>query len=257
MIAPVTFHFSRQRGTLLATARHHEMPMTIEHEEGGADVYATIAQDLALVARCVRGDTEAWSVLVTAHGGRIYHAIHQTMARSGIRLSREEVEDLHAEALAGLVADDYRRLRTYAGRNECRLGTWVALVAARMTLDHLAELRRWEAGRPGAMDPIPLLTGRPDDGPDAEQILAHRQAVENMESALLRLSPADQLFVKLCFYQEWSGGEIARFLGVSQGTVYSRKHRILERLRALLTGPGPNLPTPTGPYDPHGMGETP
>jgi RNA polymerase sigma factor (sigma-70 family) len=229
--------------------------MPIEPEE--ADAGDTIAQDLALVARCVTGDTGAWSVFFATHGRLIHHAIRQTLARHGIQLTPEEVEDLHAETVMSLVADDYRRLRTYEGRNGCRLGTWVALVAARTTVNHLADLRRWGAGHPGAVDAIPLLTNRPDEGPDAVEILALQQAVEGIERALLRLSPADQLFVKLCFYQEWSGGEIADFLRVSQGTVYSRKHRILQRLRALLSGSGPDLPTTPAPDDPHQMGETP
>lgn len=225
--------------------------------EEGNNVRGAIAGDLDLAARCVSGDMNAWSDFVATHGGRIHHAIRQTLTRYGIHLSREEVEDLHAETLATLLADDCRRLRTYEGRNGCRLGTWVSLVAARTTLNHLADLRRWGAGRPTTMDPLSLLATRPDGRPDAEEILARQQAVETMEDALVRLSPADQLFVKLCFYQEWSGSEIADFLGVTQGTVYSRKHRILQRLRTLLSEPSPALPIQPGHDDPSGMGETP
>jgi RNA polymerase sigma factor (sigma-70 family) len=234
MTAPLTIQYPPTSGTLLSTDRPDELPMPIEPEE--AHVRDAIAQDLALVARCVTGDTRAWSVFIATHGGRIHHAIRQTLARHDIHLPAEEVEDLHAEAVMSLVADDYRRLRTYQGRNGCRLGTWVALVAARKTVDHLAELRRWRVARPGAVDASPLLTNRPDEGPDAEEILALQQAVEDIEHALLQLSSADQLFVKLCFYQDWPTAEIADFLGVSQNTVYSRKHRILQRLRARLGG---------------------
>jgi RNA polymerase sigma factor (sigma-70 family) len=231
--------------------------MPIEHDDGSIDDGATIAADRALVALCVSGSRQAWATFVAAHTERIRHAIRQSMARHRSRLTDDEIEDLHAEVLTSLVTDDYRRLRTYEGRNGCRLGTWVGLVAARIAINHLAQLRRWELVRPGTLDPTPLVNDRPDDGPDAEDILAHQQAVEGVESALLQLTPADQLFVKLCFYQEWSSEEIARFLGVSRGTVYSRKHRILQRLRALLIRPDTERPESTGANDPHGMGETP
>jgi RNA polymerase sigma factor (sigma-70 family) len=239
-----------------AAEPHQEIFMArpIEHEESGGDA---VASDRELVKRCVSGDKEAWESFLHDQGGRIRHAIRQIMTHHGVHTLDEEVEDLHAEVLASLVADDYRRLRTYEGRNGCRLTTWVALVTARFVHSRLAGLRRWEVGRHGHVDPTILLSERLDDGPDAEAILVHQQAVERMERALLRLSSADQLFVKLCFYQEWPGAEIARFLGVSQATVYSRKHRILQRLRALLAGPDSDPSESNPSNDLHGTGERP
>ena len=147
MTAPPTISYPPTSGSPSAIDRWYEMPMPTGSEEGN-NVRGAIAGDLDLAARCVSGDMNAWSDFVATHGGRILHAIRQTLTRYGIHLSREEVEDLHAETLATLLADDCRRLRTYEGRNGCRLGTWVSLVAARTTLNHLADLRRWGAGRP-------------------------------------------------------------------------------------------------------------
>jgi len=235
-------------------------PMDGQEDDRGAD--DVIREDLALVARCVGGDREAWASFLTAHSERIRHAIRHAITHRGIRLSREEEEDLHAEALASLIADDYRRLKSYRGYNRCRLGTWVCLVATRLTLNQLSALRRWATTQPAAADPTPVLATRPDERPDAEEILARRQLVEAVEEAVTDLSTADQLLVKLFFYHEWSGGEIARFLDITENAVYGRKHRILQRLRQRLTEPPADTADPAGSpttdtNNPNSMGETP
>jgi len=235
-------------------------PMDGQEDDRGAD--DAIRQDLALVARCVGGDREAWASFLAAHSVRIRHAIRHAIARRGVRLSREEVDDLHAEALASLIADDYRRLKTYRGDNGCRLGTWVCLVATRLTLNQLSALRCWGTTQPAATDPTPVLATHPDQHPDAEEILAHRQLVEAVEEAVTALSTADQLLVKLCFYHEWSGREIARFLGITENAVYTRKHRLLQRLRQRLNERAADTagfagPRPTESTTPNETGEMP
>ena len=127
-----------------------------------------IQQDLALVSRCAGGDREAWVSFMAAHSEGIRRAIHQAVTHRGVHLSREEEEDLHAETLASLVADDYRRLKSYQGRNGCRLRTWVCLVAVRLTLNQLSGLRRWATTQRAAVDAAPVLASEPDGRPDAE-----------------------------------------------------------------------------------------
>jgi RNA polymerase sigma-70 factor (ECF subfamily) len=211
----------------------------------GAD--AAIRRDLALAARCAGGDHEAWASFLAAHSTRIRHAIRNAITRRGVTLCAEEEDDLYAEALASLIADDYRRLKSYRGDNGCRLGTWVCLVAARLTLNQLTALRRWGTTQPAATDPTPVLTNQPDGRPDAEQILAQRQLIEVVEEAVTTLSIAEQLLVKLCFHHDWSAAEIARFLGITENAVYSRKHRVLQRLRRRLTEPGADSADTSGP----------
>lgn len=232
-------------------------PMDGHEDDRGAD--DAIRQDLALVARCAGGDREAWASFLTAHSERIRHAIRQAIAHRGIHLSREEEEDLHAEALASLVADDYRRLKTYRGHNGCRLGTWVCLVATRLTLNQLSALRRWATTQPAATDPTAVLATQPDERPDAEDILARRQLIEAVETAVSALGTSEQLLVKLCFYHEWSGEEVARFLGITENAVYCRKHRVLHRLRDRLGEPaaGPTGPPTNETTKPNAMGEMP
>ncbi len=48
------------------------------------------------------------------------------------------------------------------------------------------------------------------------------------------LAPRDRLFVNLYFYQNLSPEEIAKILGVSTSAVYTKKSRILTRLRESL-----------------------
>lgn len=51
---------------------------------------------------------------------------------------------------------------------------------------------------------------------------------------LARLSPDHRVVVVLRFYRDLSAEEIARILGIRVGTVHSRLHYALQRLRAVL-----------------------
>jgi RNA polymerase sigma-70 factor (sigma-E family) len=55
-----------------------------------------------------------------------------------------------------------------------------------------------------------------------------------MRSALRQLSPAQRTVVVLRYYEDRTESEVAEILGCSVGTVRSRTHRAVSRLRQLL-----------------------
>ena len=55
-----------------------------------------------------------------------------------------------------------------------------------------------------------------------------------MRKALLRLSPAHRAVVVLRYYEDLTEAQVAEALGCSIGTVRSRTHRAVSRLRELL-----------------------
>lgn len=84
---------------------------------------------------------------------------------------------------------------------------------------HRAYLRRWEMWRTEG--------GRAHDGADLTDQLAVRGALE-------QLSPDHRAVLVLRFYDDLSVPEIAATLAVSQGTVKSRIHRALARLKEAI-----------------------
>jgi RNA polymerase sigma-70 factor (sigma-E family) len=55
-----------------------------------------------------------------------------------------------------------------------------------------------------------------------------------MRTALLRLPPAQRLVIVLRYYEDLTETQVAEAIGVSVGTVRSRTHRAVQRLRNLM-----------------------
>ncbi len=63
---------------------------------------------------------------------------------------------------------------------------------------------------------------------------AEDQPVSHLWEAVLRLPDDQRAAVTLCYYEDLPVKEIARILGVAQGTVKSRLGRARQRLKQLL-----------------------
>jgi RNA polymerase sigma-70 factor (sigma-E family) len=73
----------------------------------------------------------------------------------------------------------------------------------------------------------PPDVGYPDPSPHSDLRLLMREA-------LLRLPPAQRLVIVLRYYEDHTETQVAEALGCSVGTVRSRTHRAVSRLRVLL-----------------------
>lgn len=113
---------------------------------------------------------------------------------------REQLHSAQIDALAYMTALNLARNR----RRWARLRHWVGLE----TLD----------------EPTPSLL-----------LDEHRHAqLRELRDALARLEAGDREILLLSEYAGFDTGELARILGVAPGTVGSRKHRALSRLRGML-----------------------
>jgi len=71
--------------------------------------------------------------------------------------------------------------------------------------------------------------------PDAYTVTHDRDA---LDGALARLKPDDQVLLALRYYEDLKVDDIARVLGIRPGTVMSRLHHAMNRLRAALDASG-------------------
>ena len=62
--------------------------------------------------------------------------------------------------------------------------------------------------------------------------------VEEVAESVKKLKPMDRAVLYLFYYEEYSTGEIARMLQISQSAVTTRLHRARERLKAQLEQEG-------------------
>ncbi len=172
--------------------------------------------DRELVLRAQQGDRGAYELLVRDSARRLFVVCHRIL-RDG-----DQAEDATQRALV----DMWRDLPGL--RDPDRFEAWSYRLAVRCSL---AELRRER--RLGGT--VRLLPSDPDAAPDGLAAVAAR---DDLEEAFRHLTPEHRAALVLRYYVGLSLAEIAEVTGTPAGTVASRLHYGLHRMRDLLE-PGP------------------
>ncbi|HVL54800.1 MAG TPA: RNA polymerase sigma factor [Vitreimonas sp.] len=166
-------------------------------------------RDLVEAAR--RGDHEAFEVLATSAGDRLY-----AVARLILRAS-----DLAEDAVQEALVRAWQQLPSL--RDPDRFDAWLHRLVVNACADQGRQLRRWSQ----QVRPLRLDTSVSDDA-DA---VADR---EQLERGFDRLKPEQRAVVVLHYYSGFSAAEIAHMLGIPEGTARSRLHYATEAMRAAL-----------------------
>ena len=180
--------------------------------------------DSELVARWQAGDGRAFELLVCRHEQRVFRLLMRMMG------SREEAEDVAQET--------FLRLHRYGHRfrSEALFSTFVYRVAINAALNRRRTLGRTRDRisklqvRQAAGDDLPQTPRDPEDAAIGSETSAR------VREALDRLSPSLRFPVVLYDIEGLAYGEIARVLGIREGTVKSRIHRARQALRSELRG---------------------
>ena len=91
--------------------------------------------DADLLKRCLSKQPGSWNDFVDRYLSLIYHAIHFSAHLRSAKLSPEDVEDIAAEVLVQLVADNSKALREFKG--EASLSTYLTVIARRICVHEL------------------------------------------------------------------------------------------------------------------------
>jgi RNA polymerase sigma-70 factor (ECF subfamily) len=192
------------------------------------------AEETQLLAALLKPSTEAvrqrrWGEFVARYERLIVSCVLKVLRRYGALFSADDLDDLVADVWLTLLRDDMKKLRQYDAARGFRIASFIGLVATNTTIDHLRS-RQAEA--------TPLDQVMEDYVAMAQ--IAPRDAVEDREQAelareaLARLSSDERAFVFDVFHTERSPEELARTLGVTTNTVYSRKFKVREKLARIV-----------------------
>ena len=177
------------------------------------------ADELALVARCRRGDLAAFEQIYRAHSGRLYSVAYRMVGNAA------DAEDL----LQDIFLAAHRKLDSFRG--DSALGTWLYRLATNLCLDHL---RSRAARSSGLTDPLDDEIGLADAG---SRGLAERAVTRmDLERALARLPEGCRAAFVLHDIEGLEHREVAEALGIAEGTSKSQVHKARLRLRTLLSG---------------------
>lgn len=191
-----------------------------------ARIAATAEVEAELLARAQTGDPEAFCELGRAHETRLY--------RQALALGHDPrlAEELTAETLV----EGWRSLARFDG--SCRFSTW--LYAILLHRYHKAVRRPRSRPIPFSdletadADAAATLPAAPADSPSCpSRDLREREQAAELLAAIATLPDKHQPVVLLRFYEDAALVEIASALGISLGTVKSRLHHALEKLRQI------------------------
>ena len=185
------------------------------------------AAEAVLVRRAQAGDASAYGELVTIHQGAAFRVAYLLLG------SAADAEDAAQEGF----------VRAYLALARFRAGEpfrpWLLQVVG-----NEARNRRRALGRRAGVLDRAIRAVRGDARPQASRrrpehgLLAGESHAE-VRAALGRLREEERLVVECRYLLELSEAETAAALGIPAGTVKSRLHRGLARLREELDGVGP------------------
>jgi RNA polymerase sigma-70 factor (ECF subfamily) len=190
---------------------------------GVAEAAESRRQDLALLTRLRKGDSDAFELLVRTHQDRLYDFCVRMVG------DREEAHDLVQEIFVS-VHQNVRRFR-----EDAKLSTWLFRITKNHCINRLKYLKRRGRGRSEVYDETNALwvdgPGAPP-APDAALESARERA--RVQWAISQLEPDARMLVALRDIEGLSYDEIIDITELPEGTVKSRLHRAREKLAEIL-----------------------
>ncbi len=182
-------------------------------------------QEQSLIARSQRGDAQAYESLVREH--------EQAAFRAAYLITRDPHE-------AAEVAQD-AFLRAFRALHTFKLGLpfrpWLLRIVTNLALNKVqAAQRRAKMTERYAQQ---VIAGQNDPAPD--NLLEEREQNERLLDAVGRLSRDERSLISLRYFMGLPEAEVAEALSIPLGTVKSRLHRTLAKLKGIIQREFPDL----------------
>lgn len=176
--------------------------------------------DEELIAACLEGDGTAWEALIERYQQMVYAVPRR------YRLPPEEAADV----FQGVWADLYRDLASL--RRSGGLRAWLVTATMRRSLRH-KERRERQAGPSLDDAATPQLA---DTAPQVPALYEEAQRQQAVREAIAALPPRCAELIRLLFFEDppVPYAEVARRLGLAEGSIGFIRGRCLEKLRRAL-----------------------
>ena len=183
-------------------------------------------EDEELVARAQAGDSAAFDALVVKHSPRLYALVYNMTA------NHDDTDDL----LQDVWAKAYRSIGGFRGKSQ--FYTWLHSVAANTTLNFLKRRgRRWMMSLDdvdnGILQDKEFVELQAVSTPVRETDLGEMQ--QKINEAMMKLTPDHRAVVTMFDIQGMPHADIAKVLGIGEGTVRSRLFYAHKQLQAWLS----------------------
>jgi RNA polymerase sigma-70 factor, ECF subfamily len=179
--------------------------------------------DRGLIQRCLKHQPGAWNDFVDRFLGLIYHVVHHTSYLRSFPLPPEDVEDVAAETLLQIVADDYAVLRQFRGQSS--LATYLTVIARRICVQELTRRSAVREAHAGAN----ARAAEPEIKHASEPRSLER--LEEVQKLLGKLPAREREVVRLSYLEGRSYEEISTELNIPVNSIGPILSRARQRLR--------------------------
>lgn len=178
-----------------------------------------------LIRRAQRGEIAAFDTLVRAYETPAFRAAYL------ITRDEHDAADAAQEAF----------VRAFRALESFRLGEpfrpWLMRIVTNQALNRIQAVKR----RTGMTERYAQTVDAAMESPNVERALETREKNELLVRAVGRLKPDEQVLITLRYFIELPEVEVAQTLDIPQGTVKSRLHRTLGKLREIIRKEFPDL----------------
>jgi RNA polymerase sigma-70 factor (ECF subfamily) len=193
------------------------------------------AVDRQLLKRCLNKEAGSWNDFVDRYLSLIYHVIGYTAHLRSVRVGPEDVEDIAAEVLLKIVANNYKVLRDFRG--QASLATYLTVIARRIAIQELVR-------RQGVKDAIRqgisrIVEPEVDDAPAAVKGI---ERLEEVEKLLKRLTGREREIVRLYYLEGRAYEEISSATDVPVNTIGAVLSRARKKLREMAKKTSTEVP---------------
>jgi len=181
--------------------------------------------DLELVRRCQRGELDAYEHLVNRYRHKVFGLAY------GMVRNEQDATDVAQEAFVR----GWQGIRHF--RRTSSFYTWLYRITTNLCIDHVR--RRDRRPTEEFDEAIELhadanVAPAPSSNPSPAREAQRSELREQIDTALLELSPEHRAVVQLREFEGLAYDKIAKAVGCSIGTVMSRLHYARKHLQKLL-----------------------
>lgn|SRR5487761_2552433 len=183
-----------------------------------------------LLARCRRGEADAWDKLFDAH----YAAAGRFIFQLAPDFSHEDADEICQEVFLSVI----KSLNAFNG--ESRFQTWLFRIATNQARDFRE--KRIAAKRGGGQTTISLQAEHPETGltpdppssaPGPDEFLMNAEQLSLVRASLEKLGEPCRQIVELRYFGDLSYEELGATLNLNVKTVSSRLSKCLDRLEEI------------------------
>ena len=184
-----------------------------------------------LIHDCLSQDKKAWDTFVNSYSKVISHGIFHTLKKYSAEIEDHIVEDLFHTTFLSLLENNYKKLRQF--RWNCKLSSWLHLIAARTTIDYLRKQKHTRSLDQENDDNVKMADQIPNGNPLADESIEVIEEKKSLETLIKALKPREQFFIQLYIVQELSVPEIAKLMRITPNNVYQMKNRVIGKMKKI------------------------